>query len=118
VLKVKNLDSGNYLVSWGSESKVFDAHALNEGINMADAFETTPFDGGFYGVKNLVKAKQEALARLTEARRSLPEAMDVKELTARQQEFNKLYTAQEQNFDEAIIRQLTPVTHKILVEKR
>lgn len=51
--------NSDYSVVWGGSTKHFKGRELRRGVNLAQAFETTPFDAAFAGVDAAVAAKQE-----------------------------------------------------------
>lgn len=58
MLKVKNIPSGKYKVTWGESTQSFSADELKEGINLADLFHTNPFSEAFAKVDEAVMKKQ------------------------------------------------------------
>ncbi len=58
MLVVTGLKSGNYRVTWGTESRSFSDLELKQGVNLAKAFPTNPFTDAFARVDEAVAAKQ------------------------------------------------------------
>ena len=58
ILKVKGLSSDKAVVEWGTEKKEFTKARLEQGINLAEEFEKTPFDDQFNKVMQAVAEKQ------------------------------------------------------------
>ena len=59
MLIAKNGEAGQYKVTWGTESKVFSAAQLAQGINLAVEFPSNPFNEAFAKVDDAVRLKQE-----------------------------------------------------------
>jgi hypothetical protein len=58
VLRVKNVSGDKAKVTWGGATKEFSKAQLEQGINLAAAFEQTPFDAAFRKFSSAVGAKQ------------------------------------------------------------
>lgn len=58
VLKIADHKSESYTVTWGSESKTYNAEQLHNGINLAAEFQSNPLVGPFKKIQEAVTAKQ------------------------------------------------------------
>ncbi len=58
ILKIPDHKSQSYTVTWGSESKTYDAEQLHNGINLAAEFHDNPLITPFKKIQDAVKAKQ------------------------------------------------------------
>ncbi len=117
-LKVNNLDAAKAKVRWGEQVREFSREQLQAGINLAAAFERTPFDGAFAGLMNAVATKQAfetvLVKNLVTHMRNLG-AEDPKVAAA----FAKLkqrLAAEHTKQDANVRKQLQPVTHTIRIE--
>ena len=59
MLTVTNLGAPSANVTWGSETKLFTADQLAQGVNLAEQFEHTPFDATFAKVMAAIVNKQD-----------------------------------------------------------
>ncbi len=57
ILKAKGGSAANYRLTWGSESRVYSAAQLAEGVNLADDFAVNPFSEAFKRVDEAVESK-------------------------------------------------------------
>jgi lysophospholipase L1-like esterase len=64
-LVVKSATAKKYRVTYGTETKEFDATELAAGINLTQAFLNSPFDTSFQKVDNLIHAQQDFETLLT-----------------------------------------------------
>ena len=58
VLRVTNSGTETYRVTWGDQSRVYAAAALESGVNLADDFAINPFTPQFQRVDEAVARKQ------------------------------------------------------------
>jgi len=58
ILVVRNLDAPRAAVTWGQETKEFSRDELAAGVNLASAFQVTPFDQPFAALQAAVAQKQ------------------------------------------------------------
>jgi hypothetical protein len=110
LLIVRNADRQNYKVTWGSESKTFSAAQLAQGINLVEAFTTTPFQEAFDRVDKAVAAKQEYETRQVKQLFHGPEAKTDMKLTAELTERTRAPLVK------AIRKNFVPVRHEIVIQ--
>jgi lysophospholipase L1-like esterase len=110
--------NGKMKVTWGEQSKDFDAAALAAGINLAAEFPDNPFGPAFAKLDAAVKAKQNfetpAVKQLINSaptyKNMLPDQADKIDALV------QAAIARQQQLSDAAAANLTPVTHTIKVE--
>lgn len=110
MLKVTGLNAGKYKVTWGAESREFNAQDLAEGINLAKEFPDNPFSEAFERVEKAVFEKQKYE---TEQVKGIFHGAEGKA------DFEKAVTdteAERQPLAEAIRAAFVPVSHEIAIE--
>jgi lysophospholipase L1-like esterase len=120
-LRVKNLDSARAKVTWGGESKEFTKEQLSAGINLADAFEKTPFDQAFTALVIAVNNKQNfetpmIKSLITNFRNFTADVKEDAEFAAALETLKKKMLAKQEKLDAAARTLLVPVKHTIKVE--
>jgi lysophospholipase L1-like esterase len=120
-LKVKGLDIPKAKVTWGETSKEFTKEELAQGINLAAAFDKTPFDASFQKFAAAVAAKQSfetyMIKQVVTSFRSMPaEVRADPELQAALKTVAARLLAHQQKLDAAAKALLVPVKHKLTVE--
>jgi hypothetical protein len=122
MLVVKGLTKDKAMVTWGDTSLEFTKAQLEQGINLAAAFPTTPFDAAFMDLMNAVGVKQahettmikslispfRSLAGDAKADPELGKAIDV---------IRKKMLAKEDLHLANVRKRLKPVEHRIEVKE-
>lgn len=109
MLVVRGGSAGSYRVRWGNTSKVFTAAELARGVNLAEAFEETPFAAAFARVDAAVAAKQAFETRQVKQIFHGPEGRADLEKAVRQTE------AERDRLVAAIRAAFVPVTHTLSI---
>lgn len=120
-LRVKNLNSAKAKVSWGTDSKEFTKEELSGGINLAAAFEKTPFDAAFVQLVIAVNAKQAyetsmIKGMITNFRSFANDAKNDAEFAAALNTLKEKMVARQKKLDAEAHAKLTPVKHTIKIE--
>ena len=120
-LRVKNLDAAKAKVTWGTESKEFTNEQLSAGINLADAFEKTPFDQAFIALVIAVNNKQNLetpmiKSLITNFRNFSADVKEDAEFAAALETLKKKMLAKQEKLDAAARALVVPVKHTIKVE--
>ena len=120
-LKVANLDAPKARVTWGNKSLEFTKDQLTSGVNLAAAFDATPFDGPFKQLVDSIAVKQAfetyMIKQMVTNFRMLP--ADLKsdtELQAAVATIKNRLAARQAHFDAEARKLLVPVKHVIAVE--
>jgi lysophospholipase L1-like esterase len=120
-LKVANLDAPKARVTWGNKSLEFTKDQLTSGVNLAAAFDATPFDGPFKQLVDSIAVKQAfetyMIKQVVTNFRSLP--ADLKsdaELQAAVETIKGRLAARQAQYDAEARKLLVPVKHVIAVE--
>jgi hypothetical protein len=113
MLVVKNGPTGVYRVTWGPESRSFTGQQLEEGVNLAAEFPSSPFAEAFAKVDAAVAAKQAYETKQIKQRFHGKEARENKEamepiVTETEKEREPLAAA--------IKAAMVPVTHTVKIE--
>ena len=112
LLVAKNAPPGNYLVTWGNQSKDFAAAQLAEGINLAAEFPCNPFCEAFAKVDAAVAAKQAyETTQIKKAFHSAEARTNMVAIVARTEQEREPLAA-------AIKTAFVPVTHTIKIAKQ
>jgi lysophospholipase L1-like esterase len=109
MLVIQNGTAARYRVTWGSESRVFDAEQLGKGINLAHDFPVNPFGIAFAKVDAAVAAKQAYETRQIKDLFHGPEGKTDPEMTA------QLTEKVRDPLAAAIREAFVPVTHTIRI---
>ncbi|HSI32066.1 MAG: SGNH/GDSL hydrolase family protein [Phycisphaerae bacterium] len=115
LLVVKNAGAAKVKVTWGKNSKEFDAAALEKGINLAAEFiADNPFSEPFKKVEAVIRAQQNAETPLVKKTlNDLPKAKDKDAATkAAVEEMKKA----KELFDASAATAKQPVKHTIAIE--
>ncbi|MCU0879209.1 MAG: SGNH/GDSL hydrolase family protein [Pirellulaceae bacterium] len=120
MLVVKNLDTPKAVVTWGDQSKEFTREELAAGVNLAAAFDQTPFDGPFRELVSAVGEKQNFETMMikgiiTQFRNYPPQLRDDAEVQAALATISKKLHAGQAALDAAAREKLVPVKHTIRV---
>jgi lysophospholipase L1-like esterase len=118
ILKVKGLDAPHALVKWGDTEKKFSRDQLTAGVNLAEAFSSTPFDSAFQKLTAAIEKKQSfetyMIKTIITQFRSFPsELRDDEELKRAVEVFRKRFVARHQALDADVRRCVIPVKHSI-----
>lgn len=106
VLVVRNLGGAGARVAWGDEAHDFTAAELAAGVNLAAAFERTPFDGAFAELLRRIgerQAKEREMIKAAGDATAPAKGWTAADVTAR----NAL--------DAAVHAALVPVEHRIVI---
>lgn len=119
-LKVKGLEAGQAMVTWGMSEKKFSREQLSEGVNLAAEFSTTPFDEAFQKLLDAVAKKQSfetyMIKSLVTNFRSLPkESSGDAELQKAIGEFRERLAAHQLKLDRVVHDTLVPVKHTLRI---
>jgi lysophospholipase L1-like esterase len=120
-LRVKNLKTAKAKVTWGADSKEFTKEELTAGINLAAAFEKTPFDTAFVQLVIAVNAKQAyetsmIKGMITNFRNFANDAKNDAEFAAALSTLKEKMVAKQKKLDAEAHAKLVPVKHTIKVE--
>ena len=117
-LIVKNADAKQYRVTWGTESKVFSAAQLAEGVNLSVEFPSNPFGEAFAKVDAAVIAKQEFETHemKVDFRPRGTEHPTIEQVTAQTEKVVKEDEATHNQLADAVSAAFAPVTHVIRIE--
>jgi lysophospholipase L1-like esterase len=120
MLVVKNLDTPKAVVTWGEQSKEFTREELAAGVNLAAAFDQTPFDGPFRELVSAVGEKQNFETMMikgiiTQFRNYPPQLRDDAEVQAALATISKKLHAEQAALDAAARKKLVPVKHTLRV---
>jgi lysophospholipase L1-like esterase len=120
MLVVKNLDTPKAVVTWGEQSKEFSREELAAGVNLAVAFDATPFDAPFGELVNAVGQKQNFETMMikgiiTQFRNYPPQLREDAEVQAALSTISKKLHAEQAALDAAARKKLVPVKHTIRV---
>jgi hypothetical protein len=110
VLKLTNPRADRYRVTWGVQSRVYTAAALEAGVNLADDFVVNPFSQQFRRVDEAVARKQAYETRQIKDLFHGPEGRVDMENTA------LLTEKVRQGLSAAIEREFLPVRHTLDIE--
>ncbi len=115
MLVVTNPGAAKVKITWGKNSKEFDAAQLEKGINLAAEFVAdNPFSEPFKKVESVIKAQQNAETPLVKKTlNDLPKAKDKEAATLAAEEEMKKAKA---NFDASAAAAKQPVKHTIVIE--
>ena len=119
-LVVKNLDAPKAKVAWGEATKEFSKEELAAGVNLASAFEHTPFDKQFADLMSAVGQKQNfetymIKSIITQFRNYPPELKADSELQSALKTVAERLHARQVALDAAAREKLVPVRHVISV---
>jgi lysophospholipase L1-like esterase len=117
-LKVTGADADKVKVTWGDESKTFDAKDLEKGINLAAEFPTNPFVEPFKKVEKLIRDQQnfetpavkEIIHSLPRWKETMPEDADALE------KIRADVMAKQQKLSDQARAAVVPVKHTIKIE--
>jgi lysophospholipase L1-like esterase len=119
-LKVANLDAPKARVTWGNKSVEFTKDQLSAGVNLAAAFDVTPFDGPFKRLVDAVAVKQTFetyfIKQVAFALRMLPDVKSDAELQAAVELIKGRLAVRQAQFDAEARKLLVPVKHVISIE--
>ena len=118
---MKNLSTAKAKVTWGAESKEFSKEELAAGINLAAAFEKTPFDNAFVQLVIAVNAKQAyetsmIKGMITNFRNFANDAKNDAEFAAALSTLKEKMMTKQKKLDAEAHAKLVPVKHTIKVE--
>jgi lysophospholipase L1-like esterase len=111
-LVVKGGTAANYAVTWGSETRIYSAAQLAQGVNLAADFAINPFSAAFAKVDNAVAEKQKYETRQIKELFHGPEGKADADATA------ALTEKVRQPLADAITTAFVPVTHTIRIEPK
>ncbi|MCW0217886.1 MAG: SGNH/GDSL hydrolase family protein [Prosthecobacter sp.] len=120
-LVVKGLTKDSAKVTWGNESHEFTKAQLENGINLAVEFTTTPFNAAFADLINAIGAKQSFETTMiknmiTQLRSMNKEAEGDAEFTNALAVLKKKLTTKQAQYDTHVHSRLKAVSHTITVE--
>lgn len=109
MLVVKKGKARSYKITWGSETKHFNAEQLGRGINLADEFQVNPFSEAFAKVDSAVAKKQAfETTQIKQTFRSAEAKVDMEAVVAKTEKEREPLVA-------AIKEAFVPVTHTIKI---
>ena len=120
VLVVRNAPAGKYKVTWGKDSREFDAAELAKGVNLAAEFLDNPFSEPFKKVKEAVETQQhfellmmkDMLHKLPDWKKAAPGSEEANELEALRSGLTKGDAALRAESAAAVV----PVKYEVKVE--
>jgi len=118
LLVVKNAPAGKFKVTWGEQTKTFDAAAMEKGINLPAEFPVNPFSPAFAKLDSAVRAQQgfetqlvkDFINKIPSWSKLLPDESET---------FTRLRVGlfqKQQALAEASLAAVVPVTHTIKIE--
>jgi hypothetical protein len=108
-LKATNGKAQNYKVTWGNESKSFNAGQLMRGVNLTESFPDNPFSGAFAKVDAAIASKQAyETKQIKQIFRSEEAKTDMEAVASRTEK-------ERAPLVEAIKAAFVPVTHTIKI---
>ena len=123
VLVVKNLESENADVTWGTETKAFTKVELEKGINLAAEFLDNPFSAPFQELDRAVGAKQQFETQMIKG--MVTQFRGIREMLKGDPELPPLLDAlyaklagKQAELQEEARAAVKPVTHKITVKAK
>lgn len=120
VLKVNNLETAKGQVNWNGQIKVFTREELTKGINLNEAFATTPFDGPFLNFMWSLYKKQSLetvmiKGFITNYRELAEDAKTDRELAAAMEKLKQKLMEKRSAKDAEVRKLLVPVKHALQV---
>lgn len=110
MLVAKNAQAPAYQVTWGAQTKRFNADQLARGVNLAEEFPVNPFRAAFAEVDAAVAAKEAfETKQIKESFRSAEAKRDMEEVVARTEQERVPLVA-------AVHTAFVPVTHTLKIE--
>lgn len=118
MLTVKNIEDGNYRVSWGEQSRVFSSEELKRGINLAAEFEANPFSSRFARIDAAVACKQACETReIKNLFRPSVEKPTMQQIAEQTEKILKDAERERAAYAEAIRVAYAPVTYTLTVTR-
>ncbi len=112
MLVAKGGQAAQYRVTWGTESRLYTAEQLAQGVNLAEDFVTNPFSEAFKKVEEAVLAKQ------TYETRQIKQVFHSKEARADMAVTVVRTEAERAPLVAAIGAAFVPVTHELRIESQ